>query len=307
MPPATLLKRLLHEARLVAVALQFLTRVPVRLARFDPQWLHDSARHFPLIGALVGASGAVVLLATAQVWPPLLAVLLSMAATVWLTGGFHEDGLADTCDGLGGSVNRERALLIMKDSRLGSYGALGLGLTLALKAAALAHLAGLGMGLGLGQGQGQSQLMELGQGLGLAAAALVLAHGLSRGAAVVLLATMPYGGDADHAKAKPMAQQISGGGLAVALGWCALLLVGMAWAGWAWAGAAGLAGPAGVRLTPLRLLLALGAVALVVVVCGRWLHQRLGGYTGDGLGATQQWSELAVYLVLAADGGRWWL
>jgi adenosylcobinamide-GDP ribazoletransferase len=269
------LKAALHEVRLVAVALQFLTRVPVRLAAFDPQWLHDSARHFPLVGAMVGAFGAAVLLAAAQVWPPVLAVLLAMAATVWLTGGFHEDGLADTCDGLGGAVNRERALAIMKDSRLGSYGALGLVLTLALKAAALTLLAS------------QTPL--------LAATALVLAHGLSRGAAVALLALLPYGGDVEHAKAKPLAQQISRGGLALALGGCGLLLGGSAWAG--------LALPSLAVLTPLRLLGVTLAVVAVVAACGRWLQRRLGGYTGDGLGATQQWSELAVYLVLAARAG----
>ncbi|OYU98446.1 MAG: adenosylcobinamide-GDP ribazoletransferase, partial [Burkholderiales bacterium PBB5] len=100
-----------HELRLAAVALQFLTRVPVRFGAFDPQWLQDCARHFPLVGAGVGLFGAAVLLAAAALWPPAVAVGLAMAATVWLTGGFHEDGLADTCDGLGGAVSRERALV----------------------------------------------------------------------------------------------------------------------------------------------------------------------------------------------------
>lgn len=266
-----------HEARLIAVALQFLTRVPVRLAQFDPQWLHASARHFPLVGTAVGAFGAVVLVAALQIWPVWVAVLVSMAATVWLTGGFHEDGLADTCDGLGGAVSRERALSIMKDSRLGSYGALGLGLTLALKAALLVALVDE-------------------QGAPAAVAALLLAHGLSRGAAVVLLAALPYGGDADHAKAKPMAQQISPVGLGVALGWCSGLLLGLAWAAVQPWPALDL-----TALRPARLAGALGAAALVTLACGRWLHTRLGGYTGDGLGATQQWAELAVYLALLAD------
>ena len=269
-----MLDALRHEARLAAVALQFLTRVPVRLQRFDPQWLHDSARHFPLVGTAVGGFGAAVLLAALWAWPPWVAVLLSMAATVWLTGGFHEDGLADTCDALGGAVPRSRALEIMKDSRLGSYAALGLGLTLALKAAALVTLLG---------------------SLGAAgtAGALLLAHGLSRGATVALLAALPYGGDVAHAKAKPLAQQIGPVGLVVALGWCAALVSGLGWAaGQAW----GLSG-----FTPLRLATAVAAVALVALLCGRWLLRRLGGYTGDGLGATQQWCELAVYLALAAQ------
>lgn len=258
-----------HEARLVLVAVQFLTRLPVRIplqdGRFDPAWLHACARHFPLVGAVVGGWGALVLCGAAALWPPVVAVLLSMAATVWLTGGFHEDGVADTCDGLGGAVTRERALEIMKDSRLGSYGALGLGLTLALKAAALTALLATA-------------------GPALTAAALVLAHGLSRAATVVMLRLLPYGGDLAHAKAKPLAQQISRPGLAVALGWGALLAAAAVLAGW----------------PPLRVLAVVAAMALVVAVCTRWLRQRLGGYTGDALGATQQWTELAAYLALAA-------
>ena len=274
-----MLQALMHEARLAAVALQFLTRVPVRLQRFDAQWLHDSARHFPLIGTAVGGFGAAVLLVALWAWPPWVAVLLSMAATVWLTGGFHEDGLADTCDALGGAVPRARALEIMKDSRLGSYAALGLGLTLALKATVLVALLG---------------------SLGAAgtAGALLLAHGLSRGASVALLAALPYGGDVAHAKAKPLAQQIGLAGLLAALGWCVALVLGLGWAaGQPWAAGP----PLGISgLTPLRLGAAVAAAALVALMCGRWLLRRLGGYTGDGLGATQQWSELAVYLALAA-------
>jgi adenosylcobinamide-GDP ribazoletransferase len=272
-------QRLRHEARLAVVALQFLTRVPVQFGQFDPQWLQDCARHFPLVGAGVGGFGAAVLLAALQAWPAPVAVGLAMAATVWLTGGFHEDGLADTCDGLGGAVDRARALLIMKDSRLGSYGALGLLLTLALKAAVLTVLA-------------QRQPL-------LAAAALVLAHAWSRTGAVALLAWLPYAGDAAHAKAKPLAQHIGPLALAAALAWCALMALLVPWLATRLNGAAGpLAG-----LSPVRLVLAALAAAGVALWCGRWLRRRLGGFTGDGLGATQQWCELAVYLALAAGHG----
>jgi len=269
-------RRLLHEARLAAVALQFLTRVPVQFRHFDPQWLQDCTRHFPLVGAGVGAFGAAVLLAALQAWPPVVAVGLAMAATVWLTGGFHEDGLADTCDGLGGAVDRARALLIMKDSRLGSYGALGLVLTLGLKAAVLVVLV-------------QQQPL-------LAAAALVLAHAWSRTAAVALLAWLPYAGDAEHAKAKPLARHIGPVALVVALGWCALLAWAVLALVAAWPGGVG----ATANLSPRHLVLAALAAAGVALWCGRWLRRRLGGFTGDGLGATQQWCELAIYLALAA-------
>ena len=274
-----LARRLQHEARLAAVAVQFLTRVPVQFRQFDPQWLQDCTRHFPLVGAGVGAFAAAVLLAALQAWPPVVAVALAMAATVWLTGGFHEDGLADTCDGLGGAVDRARALVIMKDSRLGSYGALGLVLTLGTKAALLTVLA-------------QHQPL-------LAGAAMVLAHAWSRTGAVALLAWLPYAGDAEHAKAKPLAQHISPQALAAALAWCLLLaLLVPPLAALINGGAGPLAG-----LSPARLALAALAAAATALWCGRWLRRRLGGFTGDGLGATQQWCELAVYLALAAGHG----
>lgn len=253
-----------HELRLFLIALQFLTRVPVpRAVGFEPAWLQASARHFPAVGLCVGACAAAVLWGAVQWWPAPVAVLLSMAATVWLTGGFHEDGLADTCDGLGGAVTRDKALLIMKDSRLGSYGALGLVLVLALKAAALHAL--------------------VQHGLAAALVLLPLAHTWSRTATVLLLRLLPYGGDAEHAKAKPLAQQVSGPGLAVALAWALL------------AGAAAL-----FFVGPVPLLCALLATLAVVAWMARWLRRRLGGYTGDTLGAAQQFSEGAIYLAALA-------
>ncbi len=253
-----------YELRLVWVALQFLTRVPVRLEVFDPAWLHASARHFSLIGIAVGAFGAAVWWGAALVWPPAVAVLLSMAATIVVTGAFHEDGLADTCDGLGGAVARERALVIMKDSRLGSYGAVGLALTLALKAAAL---------VGLTE-QGGDAVM---------AVTMVWAHAASRAAAVVLASSLRYAGDPEHAKSKPLATEVSRTGAAVAVVWALL------------AGA-----PLVAVLGPLVGGAAAAAVIAVAWLCALWFRRRLGGYTGDTLGATQQWSELVTYLAVLA-------
>ena len=253
-----------HELRLFLVALQFLTRVPVpAMAGWQPDWLHQSARHFPGVGVVVGSVAAAVLWASAHAWPATVAVLLSMAATIWMTGAFHEDGLADTCDGLGGAVSRERALEIMKDSRLGSYGAVALLLVLALKAATLHGLAT------------RDLLATL--------AVLPLAHAASRAATVVLLRLLPYGGDLDHAKAKPLAQRVDGLGLVVALLWVVVMAAAMS-----------------LFLPLSALLAAVLAVAVVTVWMAYWLHQRLRGYTGDALGATQQFSELAVYLAVLA-------
>jgi adenosylcobinamide-GDP ribazoletransferase len=89
--------------------------VPVQLAQFDPAWLTACVRHFPLIGAGVGAVGAAVLLGAAAWWPPAVAAVLALAATVALTGGFHEDGLADTLDALQASQPGEWFLVIGQD------------------------------------------------------------------------------------------------------------------------------------------------------------------------------------------------
>jgi adenosylcobinamide-GDP ribazoletransferase len=254
-----------RELRLFLVALQFLTRVPVPASLgYSAAWLQASVRHFPAVGLLVGAFAALVLWAAAHLWPAAVAVALSMGATVWLTGAFHEDGLADTCDALGGAVSRERALEIMKDSRLGSYGTIGLVAVLGLKAAALYGLA----------------VRDLDATL----AALPLAHALSRAAPVLLLRLLPYAGDAAQAKAKPMATTASDGNVAVALLWCVVAAaLACAW-----------------HLDAAHVLLAALAAAVVAFAMARWLRLRLGGFTGDTLGAAQQGAELAVYLALLA-------
>jgi len=250
---------ILHELRLFFVALQFFTRVPVpRWVGYQPEWLHDSARYFPVVGACLGVVGAAVLWAALCLFPMAVAVGLSMAATVFVTGAFHEDGLADTCDALGGSVSRERALEIMKDSRIGSYGTVRLVLVLGLKATTLVALP-----------------------LPVVLVALVMGHAASRAAAVSLIRWLPYVGDMARTKAKPMAQRISGTGLVVAWAWVAVTgLLLLAWHPAMW--------PAVLASLVLGLLGALG--------CARWLRQRLGGITGDTLGATQQLCELVVLL-----------
>ncbi len=262
---------MLHELRLVFIALQFLTRVPVpRWVGFEPAWLTACLRHFPLVGAGVGLFAAAVLWGALWLWPPTVAAALSVVATVWVTGAFHEDGLADTCDGLGGAVSRERALVIMKDSRIGSYGAVALVLALVLKVATVAGLAAL-------VPHGTSAVLVL--------AAVVWGHAASRAAPVALVWRLPYAGDAEHAKAKPLAMQTDGRSVAVAVGWLALLAFDLV-ALW----------PA--LALPLLSSFAVGGVA--TGLCARWLRRRLGGFTGDTLGATQQIVELCMLLAWLA-------
>ena len=264
---------MINELRLFFVALQFLTRLPSpRWVGFEPDWLNQSARHFPAVGLLVGVVGAVVLLLGHALLTPAVAVGLSMAATLLLTGAFHEDGWADTCDALGGgaSVGRERALVIMKDSRIGTYGAVGLVLMLGLKAATLVALP-----------------------LALALPALLFAHTTSRAAAVTLIRWLPYAGDIEHAKAKPLARRISGTGLVLAWAWVLLLCFV-------------LIGAATHRDEPSvwpSVVLGLALVVAATAWCARWFRVRLGGYTGDTLGATQQITELLALLAWLAVSG----
>ena len=256
----------MHQLRLFFVALQFFTRVPVpRWVGFEPAWLQQCARYFPLVGLVVGGFSALVLWAAQLVFPATVAVGLAMAASVWLTGGFHEDGLADSCDALGGAVSREKALAIMKDSRIGSYGALGLVLVLGLKATVLLGLVDTDPTLAL--------------------LAVVWAHVASRAAPVWLLHALPYAGDAEHAKAKPLATQISGPGLTIALTLVILVSLAGAW------------------LMPENVPLMLGAVVVsagLTFYMQSMLDRRLHGYTGDTLGATQQIVELGALMAFLA-------
>jgi len=126
-------------------ALQFLTRLPAPdSSRLDA----DAARAalararlwFPLVGGLVGAITALVVCGAELLWPRLVAVLLALIVEALVTGAFHEDAVADFCDAMGGGRTREHKLEILRDSRIGSYGALGLGLAVGLRAALLAVL-----------------------------------------------------------------------------------------------------------------------------------------------------------------------
>jgi len=254
------------------LALQFFTRVPVtgRLAAwvgFSPAMLRASAAHFPGVGWLVGAVVAAVFFALLWWLPPVaaapwVAAVGATVAGVVLTGAFHEDGLADLCDGLGGSADRARALEIMKDSRIGSYGAIALVLALLAKVGLLVLLAQTG---------------EL-----RAVLVLFVAQVVSRATPLWLIFTMAHVGDAAGSKSKPLADSLSRQALFAGGLWTALALALVAWlypaAPW-WGGLLG--------------------AALATAWMRRWLMRRLQGFTGDGLGATQQLSELLFYLGFA--------
>jgi adenosylcobinamide-GDP ribazoletransferase len=172
---------MMRQAKLVCTAVQFLTRLPTpQFHDFRPEWLTEAARYFPLVGVLVGALSAAVLIAASQVWPPVVAIILALACATAITGAFHEDGLADFFDSFGGAT-REARLAIMKDSRIGTFGVLALMVAMALKVGTL-----------------------LAMPVATAAAALIAAHAGGRLASVAGLALLPYAGRADAAKVRPL-------------------------------------------------------------------------------------------------------
>lgn len=268
------------------LALQFFTRVPVtgRLADwvgFSPAMLRASAGHFPGVGWLVGGlvAGVTALLLhglPGNAFAPLVAAVWGTAFGVLITGAFHEDGLADVFDGLGGSPERDRALIIMKDSRIGAFGAIAMVLALLAKVSVLALLGSI-------------------SGV-LLCTALFLAHVVSRTWPLLLIRLMPHVGDAGGSKSKPLADQIAGQSLLTAFIWCfmALALVTCAQAAIHFIVS---------EQAPWVLLRALGGAllgsGLVFLLLWRWFWRRLGGFTGDCLGTTQQLCELAFYLGLA--------
>lgn len=187
------MNRLGEQLNLWWIAVAFFTRIPVPASvEFSQASLNRASRYFPAVGWLIGALCATALWLLMLVFPQDVAVLISIAISLLLTGCFHEDGLADTCDGLGGGWTREQKLSIMKDSRIGTYGAAALWVSLTLKFVVL------------------SQLIN-------PVLALLVAHPLSRIIPTVFIAAMPYVSDVDTSKAKPLAESGSGADTAIAI------------------------------------------------------------------------------------------
>lgn len=259
-----MLKPMLKQIRLILTAVQFFTRVPV------PAWvghsarqLDQSARYFPLVGMGVGALAAGVFWLSTLLLPLSLAVVLSMLAGILITGAFHEDGLSDFVDGMGGGYTREKMLAIMKDSHVGAYGVLAIVLALLIKFAALLEISN------------KHTLVFI-------SATLVAAHCISRLLAVSIMMTQSYVRDDDTARAKPVAQGLSNVSFMIAI------LTGML--------AVALLLVAGGDI--VNIVSALACALLLRIYLGRLLQKKLGGYTGDCLGAVQQITEIGFYLGL---------
>ena len=252
------------------LAVQFFSRIPVtgRLAAWvgwSPELQRASAAHLPGVGWLMGLMAATAVLACNYVLPehpmlPWVAAVISTMITLLATGGFHEDGMADVADGLGGHLPAERALEVMKDSRLGAYGVMALCMGLLAKTVLVALLLSTNIAAG--------------------ALLLCCGHVLSRGAPLMLMRALrhvsqPATSKTLHIAGKPLPWR----GVVTGLLWCLPACVALqAYLGWT------------------VLLAALLTLALITSYMGWRFYRRLGGMTGDCLGATQQVCELGMYL-----------
>lgn len=268
------------------LCIQFFTRIPITGALaawvgYSPAMLRASAGHFPGVGVLVGGlvaafTAALLMLLPATGSAPLVAAALGTVFSVLLTGAFHEDGLADVADGLGGSYDRNRSLEIMKDSRVGAFGAIAVVLALLTKVVLLGLL-----------GDVSAPLLVL---------ALFVAHVVSRTWPLLTIRLLTHVGDAAGSKSKPLADQISLAALMTGFMWCLAAIVLTVYAQAA-------TDFVSLDVSGADLLQALAhalvASLLAWVWMTRWLARRLGGFTGDCLGAIQQVCELAFYLGLA--------
>jgi len=258
------------EWRYFLLAIGFFTRIPVpNFPEFRESDLNHSAKYFPLVGIIVGLAGAITYYTFSLLYPNNIALLISMATTIYLTGAFHEDGLADSADGIGGGWQREQILTIMQDSRLGTFGAVALFLMLISKYQTLNLI--------------NATLVPL---------LLVSGHALSRLCAVWIMATADY--VKASGKSKPLATEIKKSHLLIAnffglLPFIVTLVL--------------LEHKHHSTLLVLKYVL---MTLLLVWLSWYWWRSKIikniHGYTGDTLGATQQITELAFYLSALACG-----
>jgi adenosylcobinamide-GDP ribazoletransferase len=263
-----------HQLRLFFTALEYLTRLrKPRWVGFDAAWLPQSMSYLPVVGMVVGLGSALAFWVFAQLLPGNLAVLAAIVVGLLMTGALHEDGLADTCDALGAGGSQERMLAIMQDSRLGTYGVLGLVAMLLARFLSLDWLPAPWVMF-----------------------ALVVAHTWSRIGPLALMASLAHVRRTGPSKARAATTDVGWRAVVIGIAWGLLLLLAclaiLMFAGHPWWIVAPLCAGAGLGL-------------LASVLAGIWAAQHLGGYTGDTLGAAQQCGELVCYLTMVAIARNW--
>jgi adenosylcobinamide-GDP ribazoletransferase len=257
------------ELHIFFTALMFYTRIPCPATiDHNPDYLNKASRYFPIIGWIVGSVAFGVYCVFNYLVAPEIAIILSMIASVLVTGAFHEDGFADVCDGFGGGWTKEKILMIMKDSAIGAYGAIGVVLLLLVKL------------------MSTNMLFRNAENTNLNVyfvcfLLLVSAHSISRLAAISIVFTHQYSREDASSKSKPIAQSYSWREVVGAFFFGLLPLVILSYFQW-------------------QMLLVLIPVFLTRFFLARYFQKWIDGYTGDCLGATQQVCEVVFYISVIA-------
>ncbi len=236
------------------VAVQFMTRFPVsRGVQYSPDALAKSAGFFPVVGLLVGVGGAVLNFALSSHVSRDVVVVLILIYLVTITGGLHEDALGDAADGFGGGWEKDRILAIMRDSRIGSFGAIAITLGLLARFVFLTNLAPAKF----------SGFFIAGQVLG-------------RWTALPLAFFLPSARSSEAGQGKSIARKIT----MLSLGAGTIVTVAIVAA----------------ALRTAAVWTSLTAITIAVIT-GLYYSRKIGGITGDCLGATNQLTEIAIYLI----------
>lgn len=251
------MKTIKNELIYFATALMFFTRIPVPFTvPYSSEIMNKSQKYFAWIGLLVGLVNAGILYISTQLFNLEIGIVVMMISSVLLTGAFHEDGFTDMCDSFGGGYGKEKILTIMKDSRVGAYGTIGIILLFALKFFSI-------------QALGTADLMKT---MGI----IILAHTSSRFISGTMIYTHQYVTDIDVSKSKPLANKPLDA-VALLVGFISVLL-------------------SFILIPDWRLVLAFALAYLGKICMGWYFKKHIGGYTGDCLGAVQQVTEVLFYL-----------
>lgn len=251
------MKAVKNELIYFATAMMFFTRIPVPFTiPYSSEIMNRSQKYFAWVGLLVGLINAAILYLSSQLFNLEIGIVLMMITSVLLTGAFHEDGFTDMCDSFGGGYGKEKILTIMKDSRVGAYGTIGIILLFALKFFSI-------------QALGTVDLMKT---LWI----IILAHTSSRFISGTMIYTHQYVTDIDASKSKPLANKPLDR-MALLVGFISVLL-------------------SFVLIPDWRLIIAFALAYLGKIYMGWYFKKHIGGYTGDCLGAVQQVCEVLFYL-----------
>ncbi|MCO5230009.1 MAG: adenosylcobinamide-GDP ribazoletransferase [Chitinophagales bacterium] len=252
-----------RQIKLFFTALMFYTRIPCpKQLEYSQDNINHATRYFPLIGWIVGALSYIAYSISSSIFTIEIAVLISLIVGVLLTGAFHEDGFADVFDGFGGGWTKEKILEIMKDSRIGVYGTISLIFLFAIKYLALIEIANNIHGLHL-------------------ALIFILYHSLARFTSIQLVFFSQYSRDDESSKVKPIAKAH---GYKEKIGvylFGGIPFLSLCYINW--------------ELGYILLIL-----FLIVYSSKKYFEKWIGGYTGDCLGAIEQFAECIILLYIVA-------